>query len=59
MIVRAPRTEQRSFEGGLKMARPLNVEGPVSPDDVDAAYKSSIERHERERLLAIRSNEHR
>ena len=34
--------------------RKLKVEGPNSPEAVEAAYRSSEERHTRERLLAIR-----
>ena len=35
------------------MSKPLNVEGPNTPEDVARAYESSQEHRDRERLLAI------
>ena len=32
----------------------LKVEGPASPEAIEAAYRASCEQHARERLLAIR-----
>jgi putative transposase len=36
------------------MAKPLKVEGPVTPEDANKAYEATMEPHDRERLIAIR-----
>ncbi len=36
------------------MGKTLKVEGPATPEEVEAAYQASTEKHDRERLQAIR-----
>ena len=44
----------RHADEGEAMGKKLNVGGPATHEEVDAAYQASQELHERERLLAIR-----